>query len=58
VFGLKEEYTPSTFAFNSASVYGIREDPAKLKGLEFNASQYLLVSLLLVSTTELFYRVG
>ena len=39
VFGLKEKDASSLFAFNSASVYGIREVPAKQEGLEFNASE-------------------
>ena len=39
VFGLKQKDASSLFAFNSASVYGIREVPAKQEGLEFNASE-------------------
>ena len=38
VFGLKQKDASSQFAFTSASVYAIREGPAKQEGLEFNAS--------------------
>ena len=39
VFGLKQKDVSSLFAFNSTSVYAIREAPAKQEGLEFNASE-------------------
>jgi hypothetical protein len=39
VFGLKQKDASSLFAFNSASVYAIKEAPAKQKGLELNASK-------------------
>jgi hypothetical protein len=39
VLGLKQKDISSLFAFNSASVYGIREAPAKPECLKFNASK-------------------
>jgi len=39
VFGLKQKDASSLNAFNSASVYGIRDDPAKQEGLEFKANK-------------------
>jgi hypothetical protein len=39
VFGLKQKDISSLFAFNSASVYGIREAPAKQEGLEFSTGK-------------------
>jgi hypothetical protein len=39
VFGLKQKDASSLFAFNSASVYGIREATAKQEGLEFNSNK-------------------
>jgi len=38
VFGLKQKDESSLFAFNPASVYVVREAPAKQEGLEINAS--------------------
>jgi hypothetical protein len=38
VFGLKQKDASSLFAFNSASMYNIKEVPAKQEGLEFNVS--------------------
>jgi hypothetical protein len=39
VFGLKQKDASSLFAFNSASLYAIKEDPAKQEGLEFSATK-------------------
>jgi len=39
VFGLKKKDASSLFAFNSPSLYTIREAPAKQEGLEFNAGK-------------------
>ena len=39
VFDLNRKDASSLFAFTSPSVYTIREGPAKLEGLEFNASK-------------------
>ena len=36
VFGLKQKDASSQFSFTSASVYTIREGPAKQEGLELN----------------------
>jgi len=39
VFGVKQKEASSLFAFNSASLYAIREASTKREGLEFNASE-------------------
>jgi hypothetical protein len=39
VFGVKQKDASSLFALNSASVYAIREAPAKQEGLELNGSK-------------------
>jgi hypothetical protein len=39
LFGLEQKNSSSLFAFNSAAVYAIRDAPAKLEGLEFNATK-------------------
>jgi len=49
VFGLKQKDPSSVFAFNSASVYVIREAPAKEEGLEFNASTIVVGVALIYS---------
>jgi len=42
VFGLKQKDASSLNAFNSASVYAIREAPAKEEGLEIKANKYVV----------------
>jgi len=49
VFGLKQKEASSLFAFNSASVYAIRETPAKQEGLELNASNRVVGVALIYS---------
>ena len=39
LFDVEQEDTSSLIAFNSASVYAIKEAPAKQEGLELNASK-------------------
>jgi hypothetical protein len=49
VFGVKQKDASSMFAFNSASVYAIKEAPAKLEGLELSANKCVVGFALIYS---------